>query len=153
MIDPVKSVLIFISRTTLLRWLTFLLGSQPVTLTVLIFWISFFLLMLVFVPQCLSLHWVILVMLLSVSIDFPNSQRDAPFHRIAYDYSRTDWDGLCYHLSDVSWEDIIKLSVSAAAIKFCEWVQVGIDAYISLIVSIRSSLTHLHGFQLLVLLP
>ena len=26
----------------------------------------------------------------SVSIDFPNSQQDAPFHRIAYDYSRTD---------------------------------------------------------------
>ena len=27
----------------------------------------------------------------SVSIDFPsNSQRDAPFHRMAYDYSRTD---------------------------------------------------------------
>ena len=27
-----------------------------------------------------------------VSIDFPsNSQRDAPFHGIAYDYSRTDW--------------------------------------------------------------
>ena len=35
----------------------------------------------------------------SVSIDFPsNSQRDAPFHHIAYDYSRTDWDGLCDHL-------------------------------------------------------
>ena len=31
----------------------------------------------------------------SVSIDFPsNSQRDAPFHRIAYGYSRVDWDGL-----------------------------------------------------------
>ena len=30
--------------------------------------------------------------ILSVSIDFPsNSQRDAPFHRIAYDYSHTDW--------------------------------------------------------------
>ena len=27
----------------------------------------------------------------SVSIDFPsNSQRNAPFHRIAYDYSRAD---------------------------------------------------------------
>ena len=27
----------------------------------------------------------------SVSIDFPlNSQRDVPFHRIAYDYSHTD---------------------------------------------------------------
>ena len=33
--------------------------------------------------------------LVSVSIDFPsNSQWDAPFHRIAYDYSRADWDGL-----------------------------------------------------------
>ena len=38
----------------------------------------------------------------SVSIDFPsNSQRDAPFHRIAYDYSRADWDGLHDHLRDV----------------------------------------------------
>ena len=28
----------------------------------------------------------------SVSIDFPsNSQPDAPFHCIAYDYSRADW--------------------------------------------------------------
>ena len=28
----------------------------------------------------------------SVCIDCPsNSQRDAPFHRIAYDYSRADW--------------------------------------------------------------
>ena len=38
----------------------------------------------------------------SVSIDFPtNSQQDAPFHRIAYDYSRADWDGLHDHLRDV----------------------------------------------------
>ena len=37
----------------------------------------------------------------SVSIDFPtNSQQDAPFHRIAYDYSCADWDGLCDHLRD-----------------------------------------------------
>ena len=49
----------------------------------------------------------------SVSTDFPsNSQRDAPFHRIAYDYSRADWDGLWDHLRDVSWEDIFKLSAS-----------------------------------------
>ena len=34
----------------------------------------------------------------SVSIDFPTfSQWDAPFHRIAYDYSRAYWDGLCDH--------------------------------------------------------
>ena len=67
----------------------------------------------------------------SVSIDFPiNSKQDALFHRMAYDYSRADWDGLRYHLRDVPWEDIFKLSVSAAASEFCEWVQVGIDAYI-----------------------
>ena len=69
----------------------------------------------------------------SVSFDFQsNSQRDAPFHRIAYDYSYADWGGLCDHLRDVPWEDIFKLGASAAAAasEFCEWVQVGIDIYI-----------------------
>ena len=67
----------------------------------------------------------------SVSIDFPTySERDAPFHRIAYDYYRADWDGLCDHLRDVPWEDIFKLGTSAVASKFCEWVQVGIHVYI-----------------------
>ena len=67
----------------------------------------------------------------SVSIDFPsNSQWDALFHHIAYDYSCADWDGLCDHLRDVPWEDIFKLGASAAASEFCEWVQVGIDVYI-----------------------
>ena len=62
-------------------------------------------------------------MLLSQSIDFlSNSQRDALFHRIAYDYSRADWDGLRDHLRDVPWEDIFKLGASAAASEFCEWV-------------------------------
>ena len=38
----------------------------------------------------------------SVSTDFPsNLQRDAPFHRIAYDYSHADWEGLHDHLRDV----------------------------------------------------
>ena len=67
----------------------------------------------------------------SVSVDFPsNSKRDAPFHHIAYDYSRADWDSLCDHLRDVPWEDIFKLSASAAASNFCEWVQIGTDVYI-----------------------
>ena len=67
----------------------------------------------------------------SVSIDFPSySQRDALFHCIAYGYSFADWDGPRDHLRDVSWEDIFKLSASAAASEFCEWVQVGIDGYI-----------------------
>ena len=65
----------------------------------------------------------------SVSIDFPtNSPQDAPFHRIAYDYSRADWDGLRDHLRDFPWEDIFKLSASAS--EFCEWFQVGTDVYI-----------------------
>ena len=39
----------------------------------------------------------------SVSIDsLSNSQQDAPFHRIAYDYCFVDWDG---HLRDVPWEE------------------------------------------------
>ena len=56
----------------------------------------------------------------SVSIDFPsNSQQDALFHCIAYDYSHADWDGLHDHLRDVPWEDIFKLVASAAAKEFC----------------------------------
>ena len=67
----------------------------------------------------------------SVSIDFPtNSQGDAPFHRIAYDYSRADCDGLRDHLRDVPWEDIFKLGAFAAASEFCEWFRVGIDFYV-----------------------
>ena len=55
----------------------------------------------------------------SVSIDFPtNSQQDAPFHRIAYDYSRADWDGLRDHLRDVSWEDIFKLGLLLLLVNF-----------------------------------
>ena len=66
-----------------------------------------------------------------VSIDFPtNSQNDPPFHRIVYDYSCADWDGLCDHLRDVPLEDIFKLCASDAASEFCQWVQVGIDVYI-----------------------
>ena len=64
----------------------------------------------------------------SVSIDFPsNSQMDAPFHHIAYDYSCADWDGLCDHLRDAPWENIFKLGASAAAGEFFVRVQVGID--------------------------
>ena len=66
-----------------------------------------------------------------MSIDFSsNSQRDAPFHCIAYYYSRADCNGLRDHLRDIPWEDIFKLGASAAASEYCEWVQVEIDVYI-----------------------
>ena len=55
-----------------------------------------------------------------------NSKHDALFHRVAYEYSRVDWDGLRDHFRDVPWEDIFKLSASAPASEFCEWVQAGI---------------------------
>ena len=91
----------------------------------------------------------------SVSIDFPsNSRWNAPFHCITYDYTCADWDGLHDHLRDIPWEDIFKLGASAAASEFCEWVQVGIDIYSPhRKYQVKIQVIHLHGFQLLVLLP
>ena len=88
LIDLVNSVIIFLSQMTLLRWSTFLLGSQTVILIVLLFWIYFFL----DASICSTMAFPLLGnsdhLVVSVSIDFPsNSQRDSPFHRIAYDYS------------------------------------------------------------------
>ena len=100
LINLVNSVITFLSQMTLLRWLTFLLGSQNVILIVLLFWIYLFLLTLV---SCCCLSF-----------------QDVPFHRIAYDYSLADWDGLHDHLRDVPWEYIFKLGVSAAASEFCQ---------------------------------
>ena len=79
-----------------------------------------------FAPLGNADHVVVLV-----SIEFPsNSQWDALFQCIAYDYSHADWDGLCDHLRDVSWEVIFKFGASTSACEFCEWLQVGIYVYI-----------------------
>ena len=52
--------------------------------------------------------------IVSVSIDFPsNSEGDAPFHRLAYDYSRAGWEGLRDHLRNVLKKYIFKLGNSA----------------------------------------
>ena len=62
MIDLVNSVIIF--QMILLRWLTFLFRSLTVTLTILFFWIYFFLLTQVFVLQWLFLfQWEIRMLL------------------------------------------------------------------------------------------
>ena len=55
----------FLSQMTLLRWLTFLHGSQTVILIALLFLVYFFLLMLAFVLKWLPPHWEILIMFLS----------------------------------------------------------------------------------------
>ena len=141
-----------IDLVTLLKCLTFLLGFHTVILIVLLFWI---------ISSDASISSTMAFPLLrnsdhvvvSVSIDFPsNSQWDAPFHCIVYDYSHVDWDSLCDHLRDVPWEDIFKFGASAAASEFCKWVQVGIYVYIPH----RKYQVKPHScpwFQLLVLLP
>ena len=79
-----------------------------------------------FPPLGISDHVVV-----SVSTDFPsNWQRDALFHRIAYDYSHADWEDLRDNLRDVPWEGIFKLGASATVSQYCEWLQVGIDVNI-----------------------
>ena len=86
----------------LLQWLTFLLGSLTVSLTVLLFWISDagICSTMAFPPLGNSDHTVV-----PVSIYFPiNSKKDVLFHRIAYDYFHADWDGLPDHLRDIPWK-------------------------------------------------
>ena len=91
LIDLVNSVIIFLSQMTLLRWLTFLLGSQtvilsPALLDLFIYSDASICSTMAFPPLGNSNHVVV-----SVSIDFPlNLRRYAPFLRIAYDYSRTE---------------------------------------------------------------
>ena len=113
-----KNVIMLKSQMTLLRLLTFILGSLTLTLTVQLFWIYFYLPMLVmaFPPLGNSHHVVV-----SVSIDSPShSKRDSLFHHIAYDYSHANWDGLRDNLRDVPWEDTFKLGASADARQFCD---------------------------------
>ena len=140
LIDLVNSAIIFLSQITSLRWLTFLLGSQtnshsPALLDLFISSDASICSTMAFPPFRNS------YVVVSVSVDFPsNSQWDALFHCIAYDYSCADWDDLRDHLRDVPWEDIFNLSASAATSEFCEWVQVGIDVYIP-IINIKSSIS------------
>ena len=88
----------------------------------------------------------------SISINFPsNSQRDATFHCIAYNYSRGDWDGLCDNLEMFHGRICLNLVLLLLLVNFVSgfrWELI----YISVIEN-RSSLTHIRGFQLLVLLP
>ena len=154
LVGMVNSVIIFLSQMTLIRWLTFLLRFQTVIVKVLLFWIYFFLRTLVFVPQWLSLHWDILIMSLSqFSLTFHQIDTGMPrLIGITCDYSRADWDGLCDHLRDVPWEDIFKLGLLLLLVSFVSGFRLEM-MYVSLIENVRSNLTHLHGFQLLLLLP
>ena len=131
LIGLVNFVIIFLSQTTLLRSLTLLLGSQIVIVSPA--HLDFFLSSDASV--CATMDFPLLVnsdhVVVSVYRHSIKLTTGSPFHRIACDYSCADWDSLCDPLKDVLWKDILKLSASAAASEFLEWVQVGIDVYIS----------------------
>ena len=97
---------------TLLRWLSFLLGSLTVS-------------------QSCPFGFISTVAFLPLTFQ-QTQKKDTLFHCIAYDYSRANWDGLRDNLRDIPWEDIFKLSASAAASEFCECIQVAIDVNIPL---------------------
>ena len=91
--------------------------------------------------------------IVSGSLDFPsNSKEDALFHCIAYDYSHADWDGLCDHLRKFHGRISLISVLLLLLISFVSGFRLEL-MYKSLITSIESSLNHLHGSQLLVLLP
>ena len=114
----------------------------------------FFFLILVFFLQSLSLHWEILIMLLSqFPLTFQQIHNGMPhFITKLYDYSHADWDGLRNHLGDFHGKISLNLVLLLLLVNFVSGCRLEL-MYISLIENIRSSLIHLHGFQLLVLLP
>ena len=153
LIDLVNSVIIFLSQTMLLRWLTFLLGSQNVILTDMLFWISFLLLTLVFVLQRLSLHWEIVIMLLAqFPLTFHHIRNRMPCF-IAELMTILVLTGMVFvTISEMFQEEISLNSVLLLLLfNFVSGFRLEL-MYLSLTQNIRSNLTHLHAFQLLVLL-
>ena len=125
------------------------------TPTVLLFWICFFLLMLVFVLQWLSLHWEILIM------SFSQFQLTVCQTKNGMPYFITDLMtilvliGTVYVIISEMFHGRISLNsvlLLQLLMNFVSEFRLEL-LYISLIVSIKSNLTHFHGFQLLVLLP
>ena len=84
--------------------------------------VDLFLSFLVFVLQWLSLHSEIQIMLLSqFPLTFHHLMGKPCFMTLLMIILVLIWDCLCDHLRDVPWEDIFKLSASAAASEFFEW--------------------------------
>ena len=116
------TLIIFLSQMTLFRWLTFLLASLTVVLTVLLFWIYLFLLMQVFVLQWLFLCLEIQIMLLSLfSLIFLHIHNGMPCF-IALLMTILVLTNMVLM---IIWE-MFKLSASAAS-KIFHYVQVVID--------------------------
>ena len=138
LIDLVNSVIIFLSQMTLLRWLTFLLRSLTVILTVLLFWIYFFLDASICSTTAFPLLGNSDHVVVPVPIDFPiNSKQDAPFYCIVCDYSCTDWDVIIWEMfhGRISLNSVFLLLL----VNFVSGFRLEL-MYISLIVSGQASL-------------
>ena len=150
----VNSVIIFLSQMTLLRLLLSLLRFLTVILIVLFFWIYFFFLTLVFVLQWFSLHWEIPIMLLSLfPLTFHQIDNGMPCF-IAKLMTVLVLIGMVFV---IIWEMFhggiyLNLVLLLLLVYFVSGFRLEL-MYTFLIENIRSSLTHVHGFELLVLLP
>ena len=152
LIDLVNSVIIFLSQITLVRWP--LLESLTVTVTVLLFWISFFWRYYLFYNDWLSLHWqIVIVLLCQFPWTFCQTENGMPYF-IAHPETILMlirmvfviiWDMFCKKI-------ILNSMLLLLLVNFMIGSRLELMC-ISLIVSIRSGLTHLHGFQQLALLP
>ena len=132
------------SQMTLLRWLTFLLRSQTVILTILLFCIYFFLMLIFFSTMVFPPLFISLILLLS---QFPLTFHEI-HNRMPCFIARLF---LCW-LGQSSWSfERFHWSVSLNSLllpllmNFVSWFRLEL-LYISLIENIRSSLTHLCGF-------
>ena len=153
LIDLLNFVICFLSHMTLLRWLTFQLWSQTVILTVLLFWIYFFLLTLVFVLQWLSLHCEILIMLFQFPLTFHHIHNGMPYF-MALLITILVLIGMVFLIFWQMFHGRISLNslLLLLLVNFMSGFRLEL-MFISLIESIRSSLIHLHCFQLLLQLP
>ena len=121
-----------------------------VALTMLFFWIYFFFLMLVFVLQWLSLHWEILIILLSqFPLTFHQTQNQMP-RFIAWLMTILVLIGMVFM---IIWEMFHgRISLNSVLLLLLANFVSGLKMqlmYISLILSTRWNLTHLHGFHFL----
>ena len=151
LVELMNYVIIFLFQITLLRWLTFLLRSQTAIIIVLLFWISFFLLMLVVVLQWFSLHWEILIMLPQFRLTFHQIQNRMPCF-ITWLMTILMLIGTVFVIIWEMFHGKTSLSTNLLLVNFASGFRLEL-MHISLIENIRSSLPHLHGFQLHVLLP
>ena len=152
LIDPVNSVLQFFISNDLTQMVNFTTripncDSHSPTL------LYFFCLTLVFVLQWFSLHWEILIMLLSqFPLTFHNIHNGMPCFIVLLMTILVLIEKVFMTIWEMFYERIsLKSVLLLLLVNFVSEFRLEL-MYISLIESIRSSLTHLHGFQL-VLLP